>query len=275
MARIRFRMIDFFIENVVEPYNEDFFARINSHSWEPDVIGFLENNLSSDTLFVDIGASTGALTLMAASLQSRVIAYEPMQEEFEALSKNVSLNKTLISKIELRNCGIGVTSIQLPLEGKQIGIRNQQMISEINYKSGGRKNQVIEIRDSKSEARTWVNSSRIVIKMDIEGAEYPLLQDKLFLFELSRLNATCLIALHPGAMRPHKKILPVLDRIRYEMFKYKNFRESINLFQLLQHHCEIRMLDNSSISSSHRFARLVNAGLLTFTLHFRHITVES
>ena len=45
--RIKFRDIDFVMAHEFPPYNQEFFERVNSHQWEPDTIGFLENHLDS------------------------------------------------------------------------------------------------------------------------------------------------------------------------------------------------------------------------------------
>jgi FkbM family methyltransferase len=270
MARIMFRNVNFIMDEIVEPYNNNFFSRVNGHLWEPDVICFLENNLSEECLFVDIGASTGVLTLMAASLGSSVIAYEPMIEEFHALERNLQANAPLVKKIQLRNYALGRHNSELILHGTEIEGPEKQFISEINYKSGGRKPQIIKILDSKQEVLSWGSQSKsVIVKFDIEGVEYDLFRYAEFLTNLSKLKALCLVAFHPGAMRPHKRYFPIIDRLRFELFKYRNYSEAQEVFEQVNLYGQIRLMDNSNVTSSRRFARLLDLGILSFIIDFR------
>jgi len=63
------------------------------NDYEKFSLQILKNNLSPGSLFVDIGAHYGAYSLYAAqSADSKVLAIEPVAENFELLNLNVKTN---------------------------------------------------------------------------------------------------------------------------------------------------------------------------------------
>lgn len=270
MLRIKFRDIDFVMADEFPPYNQEFFERVNSHQWEPDTIGFLENHLDSSTVFVDIGASTGITTLIAASLGSYVFSYEPMIGEYRTLVSNVNANPNLKNKIQLNNCALSNSTFNKDFN-PDLDWDNNDIISPINYESGGRPRQELQIRDIKQEMEYWsVINRKIVAKVDIEGAEFRIFCDFECLLKFSKIKPIILLALHPGAHRPHKKFFPVIDRISFEFFRFLNRRDCRKIYQnVISTGGSIKMLDCEIVPNAKTFAKMVNAGLLEFVIDFR------
>lgn len=66
-----------------------------SKVYEPHVTNYILRTLQKGDVFVDVGANVGYYTLMASILvgeNGRVIAFEPEEENFMRLSKNIGLN---------------------------------------------------------------------------------------------------------------------------------------------------------------------------------------
>jgi FkbM family methyltransferase len=64
---------------------------VGLHEFED--MAFLLHFLRPDELFLDVGANVGSYTILAAaSIGSRVIAFEPSADTFEALKRNIELN---------------------------------------------------------------------------------------------------------------------------------------------------------------------------------------
>jgi FkbM family methyltransferase len=69
-------------------------------------MGFLLHFLRPEDLFVDVGANVGSYTILAgASVGARVIAFEPDEQAFGWLERNVALNK--LGRIEARREAVG------------------------------------------------------------------------------------------------------------------------------------------------------------------------
>ncbi|MCF6236978.1 MAG: FkbM family methyltransferase [Gammaproteobacteria bacterium] len=64
--------------------------------WEPDLRRFLQRELKSGEIFIDVGAHRGTYTTLARKLvgeSGRIIAFEPFPEHYQSLVKSVERNK--------------------------------------------------------------------------------------------------------------------------------------------------------------------------------------
>lgn len=74
---------------------------------EFDDMGFLLHFLTSDDLFIDIGANIGAYTILAsAEIKSKSISIEPIPNTFKTFAKNILINQ-LQDKVTALNIGLG------------------------------------------------------------------------------------------------------------------------------------------------------------------------
>jgi FkbM family methyltransferase len=78
--------------------------------WEPDLSSFILNSVTSDTVFVDIGANFGYFTCLAASKigtqgAGKVISIEPNPAMQRLLRKNTRINWSL-GAVEIHNCAV-------------------------------------------------------------------------------------------------------------------------------------------------------------------------
>jgi 2-polyprenyl-3-methyl-5-hydroxy-6-metoxy-1,4-benzoquinol methylase len=53
-------------------YGKDFWDRVSKSEYEPDTLDFLRRHCTQGTIFMDVGAANGAMTLIAANLGARV-----------------------------------------------------------------------------------------------------------------------------------------------------------------------------------------------------------
>ena len=70
--------------------------RLNSCKKEPKTIEWLNKFIKEDFVFYDIGANTGAYSLVAASIMNKkgkVISFEPVPSTFIELCQNIAINK--------------------------------------------------------------------------------------------------------------------------------------------------------------------------------------
>ena len=267
--RVSFRDIEFNIVSFFGPYQSEYFERFNKHEVEPDTVGFLENVLDKNCLFIDIGASVGTFSLLAASLRSHVVAYEPMSEEVDSARRNLEANPKLERLISLKS--VAVTSRR----NLEVNVKNNyaKILTPIVR---GEKYQYfnVEVAPIEDEIDFWIsmartNNLKIVLKMDIEGAEWPMLLDRNVLESIKKTSGLALVALHPGGHRPFVIGRPYFRKVRHLIFRFRNWKDAKSLYFLASEiGVKIKKLDGTVISHSRIFARLLDAGYYEFIFDF-------
>ncbi|HKO18082.1 MAG TPA: FkbM family methyltransferase, partial [Acidobacteriaceae bacterium] len=74
------------------------------HVKESATTEFLSSFIKRGMTFVDVGANVGYFTLLAASLEARVVAYEPTPAVYSRLRENVELNG--LQNVTLMNAAV-------------------------------------------------------------------------------------------------------------------------------------------------------------------------
>ncbi len=137
-------------------------------------------------VFIDVGANIGDSALYAATLDcvDKIYAYEPFKITYDAAQKNISLNPDLGKKINLYNFGWGEENETLRVSSvNDINLSAINTVEEFfrdscNYKRNNSEN--IEIKKASEvlgEILSENPSSEIVLKIDIEGAEYGVIKE--------------------------------------------------------------------------------------------------
>lgn len=122
------------------------------------------------TTVVDIGANIGIFSLYAASMgATRIFAYEPNQEAYKILEKNILLNRfeNVIFPCQLAVSGRMHERMRFPTESSPY---NREVTNEIN-------NNVNFVTTTTLEGIVTKNSiaSIDLLKIDCEGSEYDIL----------------------------------------------------------------------------------------------------
>jgi FkbM family methyltransferase len=148
--------------------------RYRTHYVENDYERFslqiLKNNLNSKTVFLDIGAHYGSYSLYAAKgAGSKVIAIEPVNENFQLLNQNVKINK-LDNLITTHNLAIsdenGEAEFNIPWASDSAGFYEHPNAETI-------RTQKVTIR----KGDDLLDKAQVdLIKIDTEGHEISVLQ---------------------------------------------------------------------------------------------------
>jgi FkbM family methyltransferase len=158
--------------------------------WEPDVSHVIERNLDRGDVFIDIGANIGYDSLLGASLvgdAGAVVAIEPVPSTFELLRANIAANP---SATNVRTVNVAVSNRRETLSLYEFGPRNIGATTTVPTRRcwcDGRTAPAEFGRPAGTatalplgDILTAEEMSRTrLIKIDVEGAEAPIIADIL------------------------------------------------------------------------------------------------
>jgi len=248
-------------------YGQEYWQRIANRKYEPDTIGFIEDRCNPNVDFMDIGAANGAMTLIAASRGARVSAYEPDPRIYSVVARNIELNPKSQHLVTLHKKAISAVSGSIKFRRDE----DSSVLSSIVFTGHDVSTEVeIEKISLKEEIESFHqdNSRNLILKMDIEGAEWHILRSKEILNCLRLNKATLLLAVHPGFHRPFMPKMRVLDGTRRAIWHLQNFRESLIVFTLLNEFGNIRRTNLDRVRNRKQFATLILAGYYEFIVEF-------
>ena len=145
--------------------------------WEPNLTSFITRRLKEGDIFIDIGANIGYYSVIGANLvgsQGSVVAIEASPSIFGMLQETIQLNK--LSNVRSINCAVSEKEGSVTLYKAPNEITSRSTISpERGYAAEcevpGTPLMRIVCPDELRRAR--------LIKIDIEGAELPVLREIL------------------------------------------------------------------------------------------------
>ena len=148
-----------------------FWDRVEAGTWEPGTLATLIPLLSAGTTFLDLGAWVGPLSLLAAAEGARVVAVEADPAARDQLRRNLAANPVLAERIEVIEAAIA------PEPGTvRLGARRKpgDSMSSVLLADGPAGWTAPAITPAMLAARLG-SPGRLVVKIDVEGAEYALL----------------------------------------------------------------------------------------------------
>lgn len=157
----------FTVEDLPLSEGFDFWTHAYESGWESDTHLILEQNLTPDTILLDIGAWVGPFTLFSSPLCSKIIALEPDPIAFDMLEKNVIHNNIQNATI-LREALWDGSDVTLGV--KERGDMGDSMTSVL-YSECSRTITVLSTTFESLVQTFNLDPLGLFIKMDIEGAE--------------------------------------------------------------------------------------------------------
>ena len=138
------------------------------------------NSSGKSAVMVDIGMNIGLTALFFANMPfiDKVYAYEPVTSTYECAVRNIAMNERLVSKIFLCNIGIGDQEKEAAL----LFDADRSDCTSIFSTAENEAPNVARVKLSRaSDVLTAVMerhpNSDIYVKINAEGAEYPILSD--------------------------------------------------------------------------------------------------
>ena len=164
-----------------------FWRKVGERRWETDTFEFIDRHVTADTVFVDIGAWIGPISLYAAPVAGKVIALEPDPVAWASLQANVALNG---GPVELWHTALGLAPGELELFAAD-GF-GRSVTSALG--APGAQSIKVPVRTFDDLAAA-VGDGPCAVKIDVEGYEYPLFE-ALMAFVMAR-RAPLHLSLHP------------------------------------------------------------------------------
>jgi FkbM family methyltransferase len=169
--------------------NVDFWSLYEAGVWEPELDAVLADHLRPHSTFVDIGAWTGPVTLLAARLCDHVFAVEPDPAAANRFRANMRASR--IGNVTLCRCAIGAGSSTVTVGHSPGGGWGDSMTS-IHH--GGDDALTVPAHTLRGLFEAYDITNPGLIKMDVEGAEADILAEAQQF--LTALRAPLLVSLH-------------------------------------------------------------------------------
>ena len=217
------------LESKLGIYGDSFWSKIQTGAYEATTFEFIENLFESDYKnFIDIGAATGCMSLFAAEIGLNVIAVEPQELVFEALKKNIELNPQASQRISLEYALVSGSNDEFKLA------HSFTPGAAGPITSGALSDKFVTMNDLLQKFR---NSEKLGIKIDIEGAEFPLLCEPSTLACLVSKKPIIFLALHPGFKKP-LGLHP--SRLTHALWRLQALEDVVKLYVAIHRLTEIR-----------------------------------
>jgi FkbM family methyltransferase len=144
--------------------------------WEPNLTRFMAETIRPGAFAVDVGANVGYFSLLMSRLVGRtgaVFSFEASPRTFARLRKNIELNDC--SNVLAQNLAISDRNGEIALFDSRYGDRNTGMATTIQALGGTTSTLVSCNTLTEALGPDLVKVS--FIKIDVEGAELPILQE--------------------------------------------------------------------------------------------------
>jgi FkbM family methyltransferase len=169
-----------------------FWDRFAQGRWEPETLAVIAKTVGAGITLVDIGAWVGPITLAAAALGARVLAFEPDPRAFELLDANIAANPELASRIAIWQRAVAPRAGRLRFGSPR---KPGDSMGSVLLSASAAAIWEAEAVTPQDVAKLVDGRERIVLKIDIEGGEYGLLPAIAPL--LTRATRAALVAFHP------------------------------------------------------------------------------
>jgi FkbM family methyltransferase len=196
--------------------------------WEPNLTRLLLERLDKSGIFVDVGAHVGYFSLLASHLSKRVIAFEASPVLFRKLTKNIEQNER--KNISAYNVAITSSDSFVSIEPGPPANLGRTSIVSCNQLPNICSERVRGVPLSRALDGHLLGEVRM-IKIDVEGSEYPLLADLVKHHKRLHPELEVFAELDPCSIRKHgATVEDIVDRFRQIGF---NIYEIVNDYSAL------------------------------------------
>ena len=152
------------------PDDRKFWRKVANNQWEPHTFNILGQCLHADAVYLDVGAWIGPTVLFAAARCHTVYCVEPDPVAYEHLLANLRLND--IRNVKTFHGALDSENTRLTISNEQ-GFGNSE--TRVQRASAGDSTTVLAM-DISRFIECWNIRQIDLIKIDVEGAEFDLMQ---------------------------------------------------------------------------------------------------
>jgi FkbM family methyltransferase len=183
-------------------------------TYEPEVAALLRREITPGTLCIDIGAHIGYNALLMARLTGRngkVIAFEPVPENFQMLQKNVTVNGLTNVQLEPLAVDDGEGSLRLTMRSDE----EYTMTASTAGYAVDEQRSVIEVPTlSLDEYLARLGMAPDLLQIDVEGAELSVLHGAEV--TLLKVRPKLLVEIHGWGTPKSAEVSEYLADLGYE-----------------------------------------------------------
>jgi FkbM family methyltransferase len=171
-------------------------------TFEPEETALIAQLLPSMDGFIDIGANLGYYTCLALQAGKPVVAFEPQEQNLRCLFQNLTINGWQ-DRAEVFPLALSEKPGLLTLYGAS-GPSASLVRNWAGYSP--RYSKVVPVSTLDRVLGTTFGGKRLLIKIDVEGAEYQVLKGALGTLEMRPrpvwLLEVCMDEFHPSGLNP-------------------------------------------------------------------------
>ena len=196
---------------VIKSNDENFWAKYQNDEWEQDLFNLFDKIQNKDIKsFIDVGASDGPITIYNSYDVFQTISIEPENNCFERLKKNILLND--IKNVHCLHGALG-------LSDKKTIFETGNEFSDIMFLSDeDESGYQIDVFELSSIIKKY-KIGKFILKIDIEGYEFDLLDNINFFKLISENKPEFFLAIHLGCS----------SLFKYKIAKYNFLQRFYNL----------------------------------------------
>jgi len=264
-GKVRVGQYEISVDYSSDLYGPDWWTRVSGGEWENSTLGFVEFGIHPGSTFIDLGAASGLLSLIAALRGARVLAVEPHPRWLKTLERNVELNG-LIDKIQIIKAAVSSKDgLVLLRRGAKRSVLSDISLGFLEAQEGDE----VKVVSLISLLETYEKSAGgLLVKIDIEGAEYAIFDDFDTLRALEVSGARVLLSLHPGFPYAREISSTVGAFLQHYFLRIRGLVDNMSLYYRVRKFAVIKLVNGDSVRAGWKFVLLTSSGYLDFVLCF-------
>ena len=170
--------------------------------WEPNLTRWMARRLAPGDAFVDVGANVGYYSLLASQLVGKygtVIAIEASPATFKLLQRNLLLND--VGNVRALNMAVyNSTTVMKVFRGSEYEVGKSTIVEGEGSKKGFEVECEVDAAPLSAILRREEMQNARMIKVDVEGAEWAVLQGMRPLLNASRPDLEIVVEIDPACL---------------------------------------------------------------------------
>lgn len=175
--------------------------------WEPNLTHWIVQRMKPGDTFIDVGANIGYFSLLASKLvgqHGRVVAIEASPATFKILRHNLTLNR--VQNVRAVNVAVYHTkTLTKVFRGSEYEVGATTILEEEGLKRGFEVECEIDAAPLDAILLTEEMKNARLLKVDVEGAEWSVVQGMRRLLHSSRNDLELMIEIAPERLAQREK----------------------------------------------------------------------